>query len=832
MRLTVKAPFTADRSACIMPPPGFTLAKLLGEHEKAIIACQVNGEFYDAWQGYEPAQNDAITLYVDAGIIEGLGYFATVLIQLAISTALSIGLQYLIRALTPTKTQTEGKPEQVYGIAGLTNTTAQGTPKLLCYGHRRVYGHILSTGVRVSGGAEDDGERMDFRILYYMGEGPIEGMHQPQIDDIDVSQYPGVSYYTKLGGGDNATLIHEDFAKFSQVWTDGRQLPIAQPIIYQTRSSLTDRAYLVFATPFLRTNGGGPANHQIVIEISTVAANTFTIYQVFTWASLSISPRFGAVQIDFPSVNQWLVRITLDTTNNAQQAVPSLFSVMEEQSGSQLYPDSALLAFIGVANSQIQSFDAMRGSARVYGRRVKVWNGASFTTEYVNKRAWILRDLLTNERVGLGNFIPESLVDDDSFLAIQNYWSGEAYPASGIPRDQCDILINDRRQAWDWIKIILSEGRASLVPSAGQLKLVADMPGSPGLLYSSPGNIIESSINRTFGTGKGLLPNTILLQFPDEADNYRPHMISLRATGTEAETQREASALSMYSLIRYQHAYWMARYELLRERLVQKHYQWSSPPTAMVSEPLDIAALVYDTPDFLRGISGFFSSDSTTTRLVLDRIVMLEALPSYTVLIRHQATNVVESRQLNMGAQAGQWGALILATPLSTAPSQGDLWALGITDTTLTPVVIEEVKLDNTGAYRMTASQYVPALYEFAEPPDSPIPDPTDPPDPPPPGTMPPSAVVLQGSFGGSGTISLSWTEATFSVGDNLLEYQIFTAIGSPENMQPGFATEGDTTYEALTPELFDGYFTVRAVGVVGGGGPLSNVVHAEWQFE
>lgn len=836
MHLTVKCPFAKDEHAQVLPVPGKTLGMLFATHRQGITGCQVNGAFIEQWDEYLPAPGDRIVLFVDPQLFESFAAFAAWAIQAiavaVIGTAISIGLQYLIRSLTPTKSQTEGKPEQVYGIAGLTNTTAQGTPKLICYGKRRVYGHILSTRVFVTGGAEDDGEKMLFSILYYMGEGPIQSLTQPQIDDVDVSQYAGVSYHTRLGGVDNATLIHADFTQFSQVWSDGRQLPLAQPIVYQTRSSLTTRAYPVFFTPFLRSDGGGAAEHTIRVEISTVAANAFFFNQVLSWNTLSISPRFGAVQIDFPSAGQWLIRLTLDATSNAQNTVPTLFNVMEEQAGSQLYPDSALLAFTGVANSQIQSFDAMRGSALEEGRLVKIWNGTSFTTEHTNRRAWILRDAITDTRVGFGNWIDESLFDDDAALNVQTYWSGETIPASGIPRDQCDILINDRKPFWDWLKILLSEGRATLIPSAGKLKLVGDRPGSPGLLYSMPGNIIEGSLSRTLGTGQGHIPNTQLLQFPDEADRFRPHLLPFRAPGTESDPDREASSLTAYSLIRYQHAYWMARAQLLRQRLVQRSFEWHSPATAMVSEPFDIATLAYDTPDFARGISGFLSSDSTTTRLVLDRIVTLEALPAYTVLVRHQATNVVESRALNMGAQAGQWGALLLATALSTAPALGDMWALGVTGTTLTPVVIEEVTQEADGTYHLTASEYQATLYEFPEPPDSPIPDSTDPPPAPPAGVLPPSAVVLQGAFGGSGTIALSWTAATASTGDTIAEYRIFTALGSPENVQPGFYIEGDTDFEMLTPELFDGYFTVQAVATQGGPGPLSNVVHAEWQFE
>lgn len=833
MRLIVRAPFESDRQAQVSPPPGVPLGHLLGEHQSHITGCQVNGEFVDKWQDYLPAPDAQVTLFTaPQEIISGTALL-TALVTAVVSTAISLGLSYLIRALTPTKSQTEGKPEQVYGIAGLANTTAQGTPKLLCYGKRRVYGHILSTRIFVTGGAEDDGEKMLFSALYYMGEGPIESMGEIQIDDIAASQFPGLSTFTRLGGADNATLIHSDFSVFSQVWSDNRQLALHEPIVYQTRSSGTTRAYVIFFTPFLRTDTGGQAQHTIRAEISAVSPVVYVYNQTLNWSTTSISPRFGAMQIDFPSAGQWLIRLTLDSTSNAQNTTPTLFNVMEEQPGSQLYPDSALLAITGIANNQVQSFEALRASALVFGRRLKVWNGISFTTEYTNGRAWVLRDILTNARVGLGHRIPESLIDDDSFKDAQDYWNTEAYASSGIPRNQCDLLINDRKPAQDWIKMILSEGFAALPPSGGLLKLIVDQPGSAGLLYSSPGNMLENTLVRTLGSGQGLLPNTIQLQFPDEADGFRPHMITYRMPGTESEPQREASPLTLYSHIRFQHAWWYARRVLLRQRLVQRTLQWQSPLTAMVSEPFDKVSVAYDTSDYGRGVSGFLGSESTTTRLVLDRIVTLAAATTYTLIVRHQATNSGETR--TVATTAGQWGAIAPTVALSTPPAPGDLWALGVVDTQIKTYVLEDIDQGNDGTYTLTASEYVATLYEFPGPsgglPAPPITPPTPPPPPPPPGISPPSAVALSGVFGGSGTISLSWTAATVSEGDTLDVYHIYRALDVPENFT-FFAAEGSTEHTSLTAELYTGFFIVFALGTLGGAGPGSNIVQTDWQFD
>jgi hypothetical protein len=834
VHLIFRAPFDTDQHVSIPHQPGQSLGALLGTQQSAITGCLVNGVFEAHWQTYIPQDTDCCVLFVETGAIATSTIIAAI-VTTVISTVLSIALSFITRALTPTQSRTEGKVEQVYGIAGLTNTTSQGTPKLLCYGRRRVYGHILSTGVEVK--ADGDSE-MRFRILYFMGEGPVARMTDYQINDIGANQFPGLEAYTRLGGEDNATLIHADFSMLSQVWTDGRQLPLNQPIVYQTRSGRALHVVAVVYVPFLQNDSGGSAGITVQWEYASAHGGGWTVFQSpWDFGGKSQSPRFAALQINFPSAGQWLVRATLLQTTLAQDTAPVLYNVMELQSGDARYPNCALLAFRGMASSQIQSFDAMRGSAMVQGRLVKRWTGTDFETVWTDQRAWIIRDMLTDPRVGLGHRIPESLFDDTAALDVQHYWSGEAAPDTGIPRDQCDLLVNDRRPAWDWLKMLLGEGRAALIPSNGQLKLVVDRAGTPDLLYSMPGNIVEGTLSQTLGSGQGLIPNTLMLQFPDVADRYQPHLLVYRANDTESEPQRESSALTMYTLTRYEHAYWMARYSLLRQRLIQRHLLWQSPMTALVSEPLDHVMLAYETPDFSRGVSGFLGADSTASRLVLDRLVTLDAVSSYTMLVRHQATNEVEQRQINMGAQAGEWGAILLQSPLDTAPAVGDLWALGIVGRTLLPLVVESVDQERDGTYRVTGSEYQATVYDF--PTDEMPPPPFDPPpdEPPAPSYGPPSAVALSGSFGGSGVIALSWTPTVLAAGDTLEKYWIMFAErfegDVPDGLEDfeGWGYSNTESFEQLVPELRGGYFMVFAEATHGLYGPWSNLVYTTWEY-
>lgn len=711
MRLTFKAPFSHDRHIELAAPHGLTLGQMCGQHVGSFTACQVNGVFDDGWQSYMPGEQDRIIFYAMPGIA-GYPILTMLIIQVAL-TAISIGLSYVIRALTNTPANQAGKPEQVFGIAGVTNTTALGTPKWLVYGTCRVAGHIIDTRVDVS----DDGKSTNFGILYFMGEGPIAGMSALQINDTPLDNFPTVIPYIRLGDG-NSTPI-PSFDTTSAVWADGRALPVGTPIVYTTHGQTIERVTLIFVTQFLfeqdaSDNSRLQAHHTLHIEYK--AFNDANYLNAdggnpLIWVDRSEAQRFRAFKLEFDHADQWLIRITLTSTTNTQATVPSLYNVQEEATATSAYPTSSLLAFTGIASSQISSFESMRGSALVQGLILTTWDGANHAQAWSDNRAWVLRHFLTNARIGLGHRIDASLFDDDAALDAAMYWDEDI---SGTKRDQCNIIINDRRQAPDWLRVLLTEGRAIMVQAAFPFSLRVDKAQSPGLLYAGPGNIIEGSVRTTAGDGQGERQNTIRGQYRNRDNDDILDIFEVVAGDIGNEPVRE-SLVSVATLTDRAQVFWLLRYQLLRARMIRRHYTWQSPHTAMVSEPLDHVWLSHDTANFTRGVSGFCPAGSAVNRLVLDHLITLAPSTTYQLLVRHQATNAQEQKVVATGA--GDWGALAPTVNFATAPAEGDIWALGVQTTGIVHVVMESVEQGEDGIYTLSASEYHSEPYDTPAPP-------------------------------------------------------------------------------------------------------------------
>jgi hypothetical protein len=263
---------------------------------------------------------------------------------------------------------------------------------------------------------------------------------------------------------------------------------------------------------------------------------------------------------------------------------------------------------------------------------------------------------------------------------------------------------------------------------------------------------------------------------------------------------------------------------------VQRHLEWHSPSTALVSEPLDHVSVSYDTPDFSRGASGFLGADSTTSRLVLDQLVTLAPSVTYSVLVRHQGDNSVEERTVSTGA--GDWGAVTLSSPLSTAPAEGDIYVVGVVGSSIMHLIVESVEQSDDLTYRLAASEYVSEVYSFPTPPSPPYVPPTPPPPGPAPGSQAPNAPTLYAVFVYPGTIKLAWNYGPITVPfDFYTNAQIFFSPFDTDHFELYHDMGGAYgEYEEFTTQLRDGYFAVRVQSDLGGWSALSGSWHTDWQ--
>jgi hypothetical protein len=135
------------------------------------------------------------------------------------------------------------------------------------------------------------------------------------------------------------------------------------------------------------------------------------------------------------------------------------------------------------------------------------WNG-TFKKElqWTDNPAWILFDLLTNERYGLGQYMDESQIDIFDLYKIARfcdavddfgYFEGVSDNAGGLePRFSCNIMFQDGMKVFDALNTIASLFRGIIYYNNSQINFVDDRPKDTIALFTNT-NVKDGIFNYT-----------------------------------------------------------------------------------------------------------------------------------------------------------------------------------------------------------------------------------------------------------------------------------------------------------------------------------------------
>ncbi|OUN01430.1 MAG: hypothetical protein BAA04_04905 [Firmicutes bacterium ZCTH02-B6] len=180
------------------------------------------------------------------------------------------------------------------------------------------------------------------------------------------------------------------------------------------------------------------------------------------------------------------------------------------------WPYTAYLALKFAANDQISSTPTI--TCVVEGRRVPVWTGTGWVTQYTNNPAWCLLDFLRSRRYGVG--IEDSRIDFDSFLREAQYCDEMVLTEDGRyePRFELDYVIDYERPSLDVLEDILATFRAYLLYSDGKLRLKVEKSEAP-VYHFSMDNIVEGSFVYSRASRRDV-PNQIRIEWIDPSADY------------------------------------------------------------------------------------------------------------------------------------------------------------------------------------------------------------------------------------------------------------------------------------------------------------------------
>lgn len=383
----------------------------------------------------------------------------------------------------------------------------------------------------------------------------------------------------------------------------------------------------------------------------------------------------------------WTVRVnrTTDDAEDLQENNDLYFKAIVGILNDRLsYPNTALIGMKFAA----EAFTSVpRVSVELKGTKIRVptgvsggvWGG-SFTYEYNNNPAWVLYDLMTNERYGAGLYIEADDVDIYSLYDIAQYCDEQVPDGRGGTEKRFTFngVINNRAEAYEVMNGIAAVFRGMIYFAQGMIMATQDRPGSVVRQFS-PANVIVTTNENGETTGPPFIyegtalkarKTAALVSWNDRDDGFKSKVEYVEdAAAIQRYKYRETEIRAFGTTSRSQArrvGYWTLLTNLNETEAVT--FKVSAEGFFMM--PGEIIEIT--DPYRNAGVAAGTLAAGGTTSLVLDRTVTLQDGVSYQIIIRDGGQEFTAS----ITSSPGVTDNISVSPAFSVAPEDGSPWLI------------------------------------------------------------------------------------------------------------------------------------------------------------
>ena len=413
---------------------------------------------------------------------------------------------------------------------------------------------------------------------------------------------------------------------------------------------------------------------QFNIETKLTASGSWGAAQSFTIDGKTTSPYERQYRIGRPAgTGTWDVRVTRLTANPTSSALRNqttfarLTEIREIKDETTEYNNTAVIGLAVDAETvggsvptrsflikgiKMQIPSNYNPVTRVY---TGIWSG-TFQTAWCDNPAWVLYDLLTNDRYGLGEFVQPAQVDKFSFYDASVY-NDELLPytkngqAGSAPRYTFNAVINQREDAYRLLQMVAGSMRASLTYFNGLISLMQDRPTAPVKLITKA-NVVDGMFNYK-SSGLFERHTAYNITYNDKYDRYLQRVSTVDASTTtgsihsallaaEAKYGYNPMDIAAYGADDEPQAIRHGRWALDTEINQTELATWKMSLNGFDLMPGDVVK-VYD-EDYTAETGGGRIVSVTGTTVVIDRNVVLTAGSKISVLLADGDT--IEERNI------------------------------------------------------------------------------------------------------------------------------------------------------------------------------------------
>lgn len=433
--------------------------------------------------------------------------------------------------------------------------------------------------------------------------------------------------------------------------------------------------------------------------------------------------RSTTYQIPYAAIRHLRVqRVTPDAEDSSVMDEISFDSYIEEVTTVLNYPNSA---YIAISLNAAQFSSIPRRSYLVDGLHIRlpsnynpvtrqyseIWDGSLNVVGVSNNPAWIMYDLLTNERYGLGEYITPAQVDKAMLYQIGRYCDELVPDGMGgyEPRFVCNIVINTLMDAYRMISQLSSVFRGMGFWSGSEVGFTFDAPHDPVMIFNQA-NVVDGMFSYV-GSSRKNRHSVALITWNDPAEGYKQKIEYVEDAELMAKVGVRKTDMVAFGCTSRAQAHRLGRWILYTEKYESQIINFKVGIDSVMVMPGEIVK-IHDDHRAGKRMGGRIKS-ATIASVELDVPIELTVSSGVLIMMR-KATGEFVERTVIEGI--GTHSSLTYTPPLEEPPLPGSIYI--VSEPNLVPMTARVISIsqgDKPGTYSISAIENNPTKYDAIE---------------------------------------------------------------------------------------------------------------------
>lgn len=383
------------------------------------------------------------------------------------------------------------------------------------------------------------------------------------------------------------------------------------------------------------------------------------------------------------------------------------------QATAYTYPGTSLLAVRAIATDKLSgslprvSCIATRSTVPVYDEDLVAWDNKD-----AENRAWQAYDMHVNDEYGGG--VPYARMIYSDFKTwgdwCDDHLTGYLHHRDATEAHLYDfhggIYYDSTRNFPDAKALIERLGWGCVVQRGTSFGVVIDKPGAIAQAFGV-GNIMPNSFSQSFIRQENRVNSVEVTCYPSDDDYDRKTIEIKRQDWTEASTKdMEKGQVDLIGCTSRSDGVYQGQYMMACNQLLKRIVSIRVGVDAIACEVGDLIAISHDLPQW--GYSGRVVS-ATVNTVTLNRSVTIVGGSTYQIMVRHQATDTLETKTVTSGA--GTYTTLSISGTWATTPTVDAVFMFGVTSALYEDFRVIAISLTQDEHRTITALEYDSDIY-------------------------------------------------------------------------------------------------------------------------